>query len=244
MPTTLPAIRATRSASVVTVPGTVSLRASAPPAASATPIFAASTGSTHGYDITDPTRVDPALGGREGFERLARAAIGRGLGIILDIVPNHTAFTLENPWLLDVLRHGPDSRYARHFDIDWQAGPLVLPWLPAPFEQMLTEGAFRVRDGQWMFGDLALPLADSVKARPDLAFFWNLLPVISGVASPATLMPRPPLSRKALSAMRGAAVPCTSRPCSLLRSNEQPVSSPPEESKKMAPAILLSLRPV
>ena len=132
------------------------------------PIFAASTGSTHGYDITDPTRVDPALGGREGFERLARAAIGRGLGIILDIVPNHTAFTLENPWLLDVLRHGPDSRYARHFDIDWQAGPLVLPFLPEPFEKMLADGAFSLRDGFWCFGDVQVPLADDSAPRDDL----------------------------------------------------------------------------
>ena len=132
------------------------------------PIFAASTGSTHGYDITDPTRVDPALGGREGFERLARAAIGRGLGIILDIVPNHTAFTLENPWLLDVLRHGPDSRYARHFDIDWQAGPLVLPFLPEPFEKMLSDGAFRVADGMWHFGDVAIPLAEDSPVTSDL----------------------------------------------------------------------------
>ena len=132
------------------------------------PIFAASTGSTHGYDITDPTRVDPALGGREGFERLARAAIGRGLGIILDIVPNHTAFTLENPWLLDVLRHGPDSRYARHFDIDWQAGPLVLPFLPEPFEKMLADGAFSLRDGFWCFGDVQVPLADDSAPQDDL----------------------------------------------------------------------------
>ncbi|WP_423211256.1 malto-oligosyltrehalose synthase [Paracoccus yeei] len=132
------------------------------------PIFAASTGSTHGYDITDPTRVDPALGGREGFERLARAAIGRGLGIILDIVPNHTAFTLENPWLLDVLRHGPDSRYARHFDIDWQAGPLVLPFLPEPFEKMLADGAFSLRDGFWCFGDVQVPLADDNAPQDNL----------------------------------------------------------------------------
>lgn len=135
------------------------------------PIFLASTGSTHGYDILDPTRIDPVLGGRDGFEDLARAAQAHGLGIILDIVPNHTAFTLENPWLLDVLRHGQASRFARHFDIDWDAGPLVLPFLPEPFEKMLADGAFSAGDGEWRFGDVSLPLSgddDPVDAAEDL----------------------------------------------------------------------------
>lgn len=144
------------------------------------PIFAATEGSTHGYDITDPTRIDDNLGGAEGFAALAEQAKARNLGIILDIVPNHTAFSVQNPWLADVLTHGRSSPRARHFDIDWQAGPLVLPWLPAPFEQMLTEGAFRVRDGQWMFGDLALPLAPGTNATDDLralheAQHWRLV---------------------------------------------------------------------
>ncbi|VDS09442.1 Maltooligosyl trehalose synthase [Paracoccus haematequi] len=144
------------------------------------PIFQAGAGSTHGYDITDPTRIDPALGGRKGFDTLARAARDQGLGIILDIVPNHTAFTLENPWLLDVLKHGTASRYARHFDIDWDAGPLVLPFLPEPFEKMLADGAFRAADGLWHFGDAALPLAPDSPATDDLralhdAQHWRLV---------------------------------------------------------------------
>ena len=67
------------------------------------PIFAAAAGSTHGYDVIDPTAIEPDLGGRAGFKALAVAAHEQGLGIILDIVPNHTAFTLDNPWLGDVL---------------------------------------------------------------------------------------------------------------------------------------------
>lgn len=145
------------------------------------PIFAARQGSTHGYDVTDPTRIDPALGGREGFEALARAARDRGLGIILDIVPNHTAFSVENPWLADVLARGRASPHARHFDIDWQAGPLVLPWLPRPFEQMLRQGDFHVADGQWHMGDLSIPLAQGSDATDDLralheAQHWRLVP--------------------------------------------------------------------
>lgn len=144
------------------------------------PIFQAQTGSTHGYDITDPTRIDQALGGREGFEALARAAQAQGLGIVLDIVPNHTAFSPENPWLLDVLKNGRDSRYARHFDIDWEAGPLVLPFLPEPFEKMLADGAFSAADGLWRFGDMALPMAEGSPATQDLralhqAQHWRLV---------------------------------------------------------------------
>ncbi len=125
------------------------------------PIFAASAGSTHGYDIVDPTHVEADLGGREGFERLATHAHKRGLGVILDIVPNHTAFSLENPWLREVLRDGHQSRYASHFDIDWNAGPLALPMLPEPFARMLAAGRFAARDGLWLFDDAAIPLSAS-----------------------------------------------------------------------------------
>ncbi len=112
------------------------------------PIFTAASGSTHGYDVTNAAEIDPTLGGRAGFDALAEAAKAAGLGIILDIVPNHTAFHLENPWLRDVLRHGQDSRYARHFDIDWAKGRLVLPFLGEPFEDMLEAGAFRLEQGE------------------------------------------------------------------------------------------------
>ncbi len=126
------------------------------------PVFAAARGSTHGYDVTDPTAIDPALGGREGFERLAARARAEGIGLLLDIVPNHTAFSLENPWLRDVLRHGERSRWARHFDIDWARGRLVLPFLPEPFEAMLEAAAIRAEEGEdgpcLRAGDLAVPL--------------------------------------------------------------------------------------
>ena len=127
------------------------------------PIFAAGSGSTHGYDVVRPDAVDPDLGGIDGFRYLAAAARARGLGIILDIVPNHTAFSLENPWLRDVLRYGQESRYAQHFDIDWSAGRLVLPWLPRPVKAMLVDGALRVEPDERLgavliAGDVRLPL--------------------------------------------------------------------------------------
>lgn len=127
------------------------------------PLFTARAGSSHGYDVIDPGAIDPVLGGREGLARLATAARAAGIGLVIDIVPNHMAFSLENPWLADVLRHGRDSRFARHFDIEWDAGPLMLPWLDAPFEALVAEGAV-ARDGETLtVGDLAVPL------RPDSA---------------------------------------------------------------------------
>ncbi|MVS98843.1 malto-oligosyltrehalose synthase [Devosia marina] len=130
------------------------------------PIFTASSGSTHGYDVINPNQIDPALGGRRAFERLVATARRAGLGIVLDIVPNHTAFTLENPWLQEVLREGKNSAYARHFDIDWNAGPLVLPILPQPFEQMLAAGRFSANGGYFVFDETQIPLAET--AREDV----------------------------------------------------------------------------
>ena len=83
------------------------------------PVFAARSGSTHGYDIVDPTRVSPVLGGRRGLERLAAELRRREMGLLLDIVPNHMAASPENAWWRDVLRRGRRSPYAPVFDIDW-----------------------------------------------------------------------------------------------------------------------------
>lgn len=109
----------------------------------ASPLFTAVTGSTHGYDVTDHGEIDPALGGREGFERLHLALKAKGLGLILDIVPNHMAASLENPWWRDVVELGERSRYARHFDIDWSER-LTLPILGKPFEEVLRDGDLSV----------------------------------------------------------------------------------------------------
>ncbi|MFF3552222.1 malto-oligosyltrehalose synthase [Streptomyces tsukubensis] len=100
------------------------------------PVLEAVPGSTHGYDVTDPTRVREELGGEEGLRSLARAAREHGMGLVVDIVPNHMALVpRHSPALWDVLRHGPDSPYARWFDIDWDAGGgrLLLPVLAGRF---------------------------------------------------------------------------------------------------------------
>ncbi len=110
----------------------------------ASPIFTATSGSTHGYDVTDTNEIDPSIGGREGFEHMVRALKSAGLGLILDIVPNHMAASLENPWWRDVVENGEKSRYARHFDIDWSRR-LTLPFLGDTFEKVLEAGEISVK---------------------------------------------------------------------------------------------------
>lgn len=104
------------------------------------PIATARSGSTHGYDVVDPNEVDPVLGGQQGFERLCDAAHHAGLGVILDIVPNHMAFTPQNLYLRDVLRFGRDSEFARVFDIDWHKGAILFPILDAPLGELVDTG--------------------------------------------------------------------------------------------------------
>ena len=129
----------------------------------ASPVFTATSGSTHGYDVTDANEIDPTIGGREGFDRMAQALKAAGLGLILDIVPNHMAASLENPWWRDVIEHGEDSRYARHFDIDWSRR-LTLPFLGDTFEAVLANGEISVQP-------------DPKTGRPALAYFDNFYPL-------------------------------------------------------------------
>ncbi|MBE7184119.1 MAG: malto-oligosyltrehalose synthase [Methylobacterium mesophilicum] len=109
----------------------------------ASPIFTAPKGSTHGYDVADHNEIDPFLGGREGFDRLSAALKSAGLGLVLDIVPNHMAASLENPWWRSVVEWGEDSPYAQHFDIDWQER-LTLPNLGKTFEDAAEDGEIRL----------------------------------------------------------------------------------------------------
>ncbi len=100
------------------------------------PILTAARGSTHGYDVTDPLTVSAELGGAEGLARLSSAARSRGMGLIVDIVPNHVGVDdpQQNKWWRDVLTHGRNSPYSSYFDIDWDLDPqgrIVLPVLGA-----------------------------------------------------------------------------------------------------------------
>jgi (1->4)-alpha-D-glucan 1-alpha-D-glucosylmutase len=106
------------------------------------PVLEAVPGSTHGYDVVDHTRVRTELGGEEGLRELSRTARDHGLGLILDIVPNHMAVPAPehlNAPLWSVLREGPSSPYASWFDIDWTAlgGKVLLPVLGEPLPDVL-----------------------------------------------------------------------------------------------------------
>jgi (1->4)-alpha-D-glucan 1-alpha-D-glucosylmutase len=137
----------------------------------ASPMFSSRRGSTHGYDVTDPTRVNPELGTEADFAAFQEKLRERGLGLILDIVPNHMSASSENSWWMDVLENGPDSAYASYFDIDWHPpsrmleGKVLLPVLGRPFGEALehqelnlalVEGKFFVQYFEALF-----PLAPS-----------------------------------------------------------------------------------
>lgn len=130
------------------------------------PLLACTPGSAHGYDVTDPTRLDPARSGEAGLRRLAARLDETGMGLLLDIVPNHLAADHRNPWWWDVLRHGPDSDHAGVFDLDWEPGPGGRPRIVLP---VLAENA----DEQ----DLELVEADG---EPAIAYGERRFPVRPG----------------------------------------------------------------
>lgn len=118
----------------------------------ASPLQMSRAGSPHGYDGIDPTRIDPELGGEAALERLVAHLREHGMGLILDIVPNHVAVGgSQNPWWQDVLAWGQASPYAGFFDIDWHsrdsllAGKLLLPSLGTPYADALHGGDLMLR---------------------------------------------------------------------------------------------------
>ncbi|MGC4000145.1 MAG: malto-oligosyltrehalose synthase [Anaeromyxobacter sp.] len=118
------------------------------------PILAAAPGSTHGYDVVDHGRINPELGGEEGYARLAAACAARGMGILLDYVPNHMGIGPQNPWWMDLLENGRASIHARAFDVDWApikaelAGKVLIPVLGDQFGRVLERGELKLgREG-------------------------------------------------------------------------------------------------
>jgi (1->4)-alpha-D-glucan 1-alpha-D-glucosylmutase len=110
----------------------------------ASPLFAATPGSSHGYDAIDVTALEPEIGGEEGFDRLGAALAEAGLGLLLDFVPNHMAAAEGNPWWRSVLEWGAASPFAAYFDIDWAAPKLILPILGVPYGEALEDGSLGV----------------------------------------------------------------------------------------------------
>ncbi len=137
----------------------------------ASPIFAARAGSSHGYDVVDHSRVSPELGGEAGLRRLVARLREAGMGIILDIVPNHAGVGSDNDhWrgLLEFGEKGPDSRW---FDVDWVRGPLIAPILGETLGEAVAAGMLQaVWDhdrGQLAirYHDHLLPLGPATVAR-------------------------------------------------------------------------------
>ena len=137
------------------------------------PVLEAVPGSRHGYDVTDHSRIRGELGGEEGFRAMAKRLRGLGLGLVLDIVPNHMAVPANLPLnrqLWTVLRHGRGSRYANWFDIDWTAHGerILLPILGGPLESCL--------------GDLRVEASGGPDGEPTLRYFDHVLPLRPGTA--------------------------------------------------------------
>lgn len=136
----------------------------------ASPIMAAKPGSMHGYDVTDHNRFNPELGGDAGFERLIAALDEHGLGLILDIVPNHVGIGVDNPAWMDVLEWGQRSPHAPDFDIDWRSsrrnleGKVLLPVLGDQFGLVLERG------------EIALKL-DAANGSISAWYYENRLPI-------------------------------------------------------------------
>ncbi len=115
------------------------------------PFLMAHPGSMHGYDVTDHTRFNPEIGSEEQFTEFAERLKERGMGLVVDVVPNHMCITHpSNLWWWDVLENGPSSDYSRHFDIDWNppkselANKVLLPFLPDQFGLVLESQSIRV----------------------------------------------------------------------------------------------------
>jgi (1->4)-alpha-D-glucan 1-alpha-D-glucosylmutase len=114
------------------------------------PILAARKGSGHGYDVIDPTRINPELGSEEEFETFQAELQKHGMGLLLDIVPNHMAASTENSWWMDTLENAADSAYAAFFDIDWHPSArsldskILLPVLGRPFGEALDAGELKL----------------------------------------------------------------------------------------------------
>ena len=133
-------------------------------------ILEARPGSLHGYDIINHGRLNPELGSQLDFDRLSEDLKRKGMGMVLDLVPNHMGIGRHNPWWMDVLEHGAASEYAEYFDIDWSpvkaelCGKVLLPILGDRYGKVIRQGqlkfSFDKDNGKFTvnYFDNALPL--------------------------------------------------------------------------------------
>src|SRR5581483_3674564 len=124
----------------------------------ASPILQARTGSQHGYDIINHSAINPDLGSEAEFREFARELQSRGMGLVLDVVPNHMGVGEgTNPWWQDVLENGRASAYASFFDIDWCPlrtelhGKVLIPILGDQYGVVLESGQLRLEFAEGRF---------------------------------------------------------------------------------------------
>ncbi|QNL50348.1 malto-oligosyltrehalose synthase [Olivibacter sp. SDN3] len=114
----------------------------------ASPIFKATPGSMHGYDVINPQEINPEIGSMPEFKALVQLLKQHNIGWVQDIVPNHMAFHMKNIWLMDVLEKGKQSAYASYFDTamgsDYFEGPLMVPFLGVPLEEAIAKGELQL----------------------------------------------------------------------------------------------------
>ena len=144
------------------------------------PVLASVPGSQHGYDVLDHGSIDPELGGREALEALAADCHEAGLGVIVDVVPNHMALTAPewaNAQVWALLLGGRQSATAHWFDIDWDAldGRVGLPILGAPLDQVLADGQLSLDTGR--------PDEGLAAGRRVIRYYEQVLPVADGTVT-------------------------------------------------------------
>ncbi len=140
------------------------------------PILQAAPGSTHGYDVVDHSRVSSVIGGREDFERLARAAHAKKLGVIVDVVPNHMGVPTpihHNRALWSVLKYGPESPYARWFDGTDDGDGILMPFLGDRIGAVLANGEITLERR-------VVPDHEDEGNQPVLVYYDHVFPVRAG----------------------------------------------------------------
>ncbi|MFH0725167.1 MAG: malto-oligosyltrehalose synthase [Pseudomonadota bacterium] len=181
------------------------------------PCLKAAAGSTHGYDVVDPSEVDPRLGGKEGFDRLWKESAELGMGLVLDIVPNHMAASgRQNRWWWDVLAKGPQSRYAEFFDIRWDhpdpllRGKVLLPVLGDELKFCIESLQIQIRrrgpeiylayfEHEFPVSTRSLPellqAESGISAHPSIAPFVETLAAVSLQDGGTSVLGQPPAGR-------------------------------------------------
>lgn len=200
------------------------------------PFLQAASATSAGYDVVDHGRIDDQLGGEAGYEQLTTTLRDKGLGQLLDIVPNHMAHGRANTWWWDVLENGPASRYASYFDIDWDpperklTATVLMPILADRYGRVLEAGELTIgRDkGSFVvrYADEELPLSprslnDLLTAAAEKTGSADLKAIATGLGN----LPHALLTDPATVADRHAGIDELRRKLAGLTGNDQEIAA-------------------